>query len=266
MENDMENDMQNDMLHENERIDDLQLNGLRIIQNPKGFCFGIDAVVLSHFINLKRNDIAVEFGTGTGIIPILLSGKTSFKKILAFEVQEKVANMAKRSILLNHLEDKIEIINDNLRQAPNYFKPQSVNVVFSNPPYMSTQGGIKNPSDQKAIARHEVLCTLEDIIKQASYLLCDGGQFYMIHRPHRLVDIVALCRTYHLEPKEIRMIQPYADKKPNIFLIRCAKRGKPDLKFQDPLIVYKAPGVYSDEIYKIYGMTNITSFTKNQEV
>lgn len=251
--------------HDYERIDDLQLNGLKIIQNPDGFCFGIDAVLLSDFVKLKKRDIGVEFGTGTGVIPILLSGKTSFQKIYAFEVQHDVADMAMRSVAMNQLADQIEIIEDNLTQVAKYFAKQSVDVVFSNPPYMQPDGGIKNPEDKKAISRHEVLCNLEDIISSANYLLKDGGQLYMIHRPNRLVDIIALCRQYKLEPKEIRMIHPFAGKRPNIFLMRCAKLGKPDLKFLDPLIVYEKPGVYTEEIYKIYGMVNMTSFTEKHE-
>jgi tRNA1Val (adenine37-N6)-methyltransferase len=246
---------------EHERIDDLQLNGLKLIQDPGGFCFGIDAVLLSDFVKLKRRDTAVEFGTGTGVIPILLSGKTQFQKIYAYEVQPEVADMASRSVRMNDLDSKIEIVADNLVNATGRFSAQSIDAVFTNPPYMGTEGGIKNLEDRKAISRHEVLCNLEDIIRTASFLLKDGGNFYMIHRPHRLVDIIALCRQYQIEPKVIRMIQPFAGKKPNIFLIRCTKYGRPDLKFLDPLIVYETPGVYTEEIYRIYGMVNMTSFT-----
>ncbi|HAS74195.1 MAG TPA: SAM-dependent methyltransferase [Clostridiales bacterium UBA8960] len=247
-----------------ERMDDLQLDGLRIIQNPMGFCFGVDAVLLSNFVKLKKDEVAVEFGTGTGVIPILLSGRKSFKKIIAFEVQPEVADMAKRSIRLNHLEESIQIIEDNLKEARQYIDSGSIDVVFSNPPYMSTDGGIKNDHSMKAISRHEVLCNLEDIVSEASRMLKFRGRFYMIHRPHRLVDIVTLCRKYKLEPKEIRMIQPYYDKKPNIFLIMCSKGGRSDLKFHDPLIVYEKDGRYTDEIYKIYGMENITVFTDSE--
>ena len=252
-------------LKEHERIDDLQLGGLRIIQDPKGFCFGIDAVLLSNFIKLKPSDEVVEFGTGTGIIPILLTGKSTFKRIHAFEVQHEVADMASRSVRLNKLSEKIEIIVDNLTQSSKYFESGAIDVVFSNPPYMSSEGGIKNDHTHKAISRHEVLCTLEDIIANASRLLKHRGKFYMIHRPNRLVDIVALCRQYKLEPKEIRMIQPYYDKRPNIFLIMCSKGGQSDLKFLDPLIVYEKDGSYTAEIHDIYGMENITVFKRGVE-
>lgn len=250
-------------LKEHERIDDLQLGGLRIIQDPKGFCFGIDAVLLSNFIKLKPSDEVVEFGTGTGVIPILLTGKSAFKKIHAFEVQHEVAEMAKRSVRLNQLNEKIDIIEDNLTESGKYFGKGTIDVVFSNPPYMSGDGGIKNNHTLKAISRHEVLCSLEDIIANASKLLKHRGKFYMIHRPNRLVDIVALCRQYKLEPKEIRMIQPYYDKRPNIFLIMCSKGGQSDLKFLDPLIVYEKDGGYTAEIHDIYGMENITVFKKD---
>ena len=258
------NNMLKNWLKEDERIDDLQLDGLKIIQNPKGFCFGIDAVLLSHFIKVRSNETVVEFGTGTGIIPILLSSKGKFAKIKAFEVQAEVADMANRSILMNGLSEKIEIIQDNLKAAQNYISQGTIDVVFSNPPYMSGEGGIKNENLKKTISRHEILCNLEDIISQASKLLKFRGRFYMIHRPNRMVDILTLCRQYKLEPKEIRMIQPYQDKKPNIFLLMCSKGGQPDLKFMDPLIVYEKDGCYTSEIYKIYSMQNITVFGENQ--
>ncbi|GAB6107538.1 tRNA1(Val) (adenine(37)-N6)-methyltransferase [Fusibacter bizertensis] len=255
-----------ELVFDYERVDDLQLNGLKIIQNPKGFCFGIDAVLLSSFIKLKQKETAVEFGTGTGIIPILLSGKTAFQKIHAFEVQDEVAKMASRSITLNALENKIEIINDNLINAFNYLSPATIDVVFTNPPYMSGNGGLKNEGDLKTISRHEILCSLEDIIKNAAKLLKFRGRFYMIHRPNRMVDIIALCRQYKLEPKEIRMIQPFYDKKPNIFLLMCSKGGQSELKFMAPLIVYNKDGSYSDEIYEIYQNEKITVFSEDKRI
>lgn len=253
-------DNYNGLVKSNERVDDLQLNGLRIIQDPSGFCFGIDAVLLSYFVKSRASDLIVEFGTGTGIVPILLSGKIPFHKICAFEVQDEVADMAKRSVLLNNLESKIEIIHDNLKNALSHLSAGSVDAVVSNPPYMSTVGGIKNPSDKKAISRHEVLCNLEEIIFTAAKILKPGGNLFMIHRPNRLSDLIYFCKQNKLEPKEIRMIQPYAHKAPNIFLIRCNKGGKSDLKFHEPLIVREKDGRYTDEIYKIYGMNNITVF------
>lgn len=248
-------------LKANERIDDLQLNGLKIIQNPKGFCFGIDAVLLSDFAKMGKGEKLVEFGTGTGIIPILLSAKSTFKHLVAFEVQAEVADMAKRSVALNGLENRIEVVVDNLVHATRYIEAGTVDAVVTNPPYMSGNMGLKNSSDQKTISRHEIMCTLEDIVKTASKLLKFRGKFYMIHRPNRLVDIICLCRQYNMEPKAIRMIQPFEDKEPNIFLIECVKGGKPEMKVQPPLIVYKEKGVFSDEIYKIYSMVQMTSFT-----
>lgn len=254
-----------EFIYEYERIDDLQLNGLRIIQNPKGFCFGIDAVLLSNFVKIKPKEVAVEFGTGTGIVPILLAGKTNFQKIHAFEVQAEVAHMATRSVKLNELEEKIEIIHDNLINVFDHIAPSSVDVVFTNPPYMSGNGGIKNDDVLKTISRHEIMCSLEDIIKNASKLLKFRGRFYMIHRPNRMVDILTLCRQYKLEPKEIRLIQPYSDKKPNIFLVMCSKGGQSDLKFMDPQIVYNKDGSYTNEIYEIYQNEKITVFSEDSK-
>lgn len=253
------------LVHAHERVDDLQLDGLKVIQDPSGFCFGIDAVLLSNFIKLKAKDVAVEFGTGTGVIPILLSGKATFRKIMAFEVQSQMADMANRSVLLNNLQERIEIVNANLVDSLDYIGAGSVDVVFSNPPYMTGSGGLKNPSDLKAISRHEVLCSLEDIVDKASKLLKFRGNFYLIHRPSRLVDIFALARQYGLEPKVLRMIQPYAHKKPNICLIKCVKGGNSELTVLEPLVVYTPEGNFTDEIYDIYGMENITAFTKEEE-
>lgn len=252
-------------LLEDERIDDLQLDGLKIIQNPKGFCFGIDAVLLSDFAKVGSGADVVEFGTGTGIVPILLSAKSAYRHLTAFEVQEEVAHMARRSVNLNALGHRIDVVHDNLKNALNYKAAGMVDVVITNPPYMSGDMGIKNESLEKAISRHEVMCTLEDIIQMASKLLKFRGKFYMIHRPNRLVDIIALCRQYKLEPKVMRMIQPFENKAPNIFLIECIKGGRPEMRVQPPLIVYKDKGVFSDEIYQIYSMVQMTSFTNSQD-
>lgn len=247
-----------------ERLDDLQLNGLKIIQDPQGFCFGIDAVLLSHFIDVKKAKLAVEFGTGTGIIPLLLSERKAIEKILTFEVQEKVAHMARRSIELNQLEDRIQVIHDTLHHACNYMENGSADIVFSNPPYMAPHAAIKNPSDEKAISRHEILCTLEDVVRNAAQILKFRGAFFMIHRPTRLVDIITLCRQYKLEPKKIQMIQPYKDSPPNIFMIKCVKGGNPEMKVMPPLVVYEAKGQFSNRIYEIYSEAQITSFTERQ--
>ncbi len=252
-----EADMEKDLVREWERVDDLQCKGLKLIQNPKGFCFGIDAVLLSNFCEIKKNWKVIDLGTGTGIIPILLSGKTEASKIVGVEIQEKVAEMASRSIELNNLENKIKIINEDLNNIFEHEKANSFDVVTSNPPYMNEGGGLLNPESMKAISRHEVKCTLEDIIKVSSKLLKDKGHFYMVHRPHRLVDIIWLCRQYKLEPKKLRFIHPNKDKKPNILLIQCIKYGGVELKFMDPLYVYNQDGSYTEEIHRIYGRDKV---------
>ncbi len=249
-----------------ERIDDLQLDGLKIIQNPDSFCFGIDAVLLSDFAKVKDGASVVELGTGTGIIPILLSTKSNASKITAFEVQSGMADMASRSVRMNALEGRIEIVNDNLKKYAKYIDNGTVDVVVTNPPYMSGSGGIQNDEDQKRISRHEVLCDLEDVIRVSSAMLKPGGAFYMVHRPMRLVDIVSLMRQYKLEPKEIRLVQPSVFKKPNIMLIKGVRGGRPELKFLDPLIVYQEDGQYTPEIYEIYGNVQINVFDKREEI
>ncbi len=241
------------MLKPNERIDDLQRNNYRIIQDPERFCFGMDAVLLSGFAKAKEGDYVIDLGTGTGIIPILMEAKTKASNLVGLEIQPESADMAQRSVELNHLEKKIRIVTGDIREASSIFGAATFDVVTSNPPYMTEHHGITNEKSPKAIARHELLCTLEDVISQAAKLLRPGGSFYMVHRPFRLVDIMVLMREYHLEPKRMKLVYPYIDKDPNMVLIEGLRGGRPRMTVEKPLIVYKEPGVYTDEIYEIYG-------------
>ncbi|MBN2899359.1 MAG: tRNA1(Val) (adenine(37)-N6)-methyltransferase [Clostridia bacterium] len=250
------------ILKENERIDDLQLKGLKIIQNPDGFCFGIDAVLLSNFSQITKGGVVVDLGTGTGIIPLLVAGKSSARKIYGVEVQETVADMAQRSVLLNALSGRIEILNINLKDVHQHVEKGAADVVISNPPYMPAGGALVNPGSYKAISRHEVLCTLEDVVSSASTLLKEKGAFYMVHRPSRLVDIICLCRKYKLEPKQVRFVHPREGKEPNILLIKCVKSGNPELRIMPPLYVYGEGEAYTSEIYDIYAQVNIDVFDK----
>ena len=237
----------------NERIDDLQRNNYKIIQDPERFCFGMDAVLLSGFAKAKEGDRVIDLGTGTGIIPILMEAKTKASDFTGLEIQPESADMAQRSVELNHLESKIRIVTGDIKEASSLFGAATFDVVTSNPPYMTEHHGITNEKSPKAIARHELLCTLEDVISQAARLLRPGGSFYMVHRPFRLVDIMVLLREYHLEPKRMKLVYPYIDKEPNMVLIEGLRGGRPRLTVEKPLIVYKEPGVYTDEIYDIYG-------------
>ncbi|MDO4464667.1 MAG: tRNA1(Val) (adenine(37)-N6)-methyltransferase [Bacillota bacterium] len=241
------------ILKENERIDDLQRNHYKIIQDPERFCFGMDAVLLSGFARAKEGDRVLDLGTGTGIIPILMEAKTQAAHFTGLEIQHESADMAARSVSLNHLEGKIEIVTGDIKEAVSLFGAASFDVVTCNPPYMTEHHGLTNPEAPKAIARHELLCTLEDVISQAARLLKPGGNFYMVHRPFRLVDIITLLRTYGVEPKRMKMVYPFVDKEPNMVLIEANRGGRPRLSVEKPLIVYKEPGVYTDEIYDIYG-------------
>lgn len=240
-------------LYEDERIDDLQRNGLRIIQKTDGFCFGMDAVLLSGFARVREGESAVDLGTGTGIIPILLSAKTEGKHFTGLEIQTAVADMASRSVRLNRIEDRVSIVQGDIKEASQLFGKASFDVVTSNPPYMNDAHGLKNPDLPKAIARHEVLCTLDDVVREAAMLLRPGGRFYMVHRPHRLVEIIAAMRMYKLEPKRMKLVHPFVDKDANMVLIEAFRGGRSMMKVEAPIIVYKEPGVYTDEIYEIYG-------------
>lgn len=225
-------------LKENERIDDLELNDLRIIQDVEGFCFGIDSVLLTNFAkNLKANANVLDLGTGTGIIPILLSGKTRAKKITGVEIQEEVYDMAKRSVKLNNLDDKIEIINENILNLHQIYEKNTFDVITTNPPYKQNDTGIKNENQKKLISRHEITATLEDFIKVTKDLLKDKGEFYMVHRPERLVDILTLMRKYKIEPKNLRLVYGDKDKEPKMVLIKGIKNARPFLKVEKNLYI-----------------------------
>lgn len=242
-----------DYLLPEERLDDLHRNNYKIIQHPKKFCFGIDAVLLSDYAKVFENETMLDLGTGTGIIPILVEAKTKGKHFTGLEIQPESAEMARRSVAYNHLEEKVEIVTGDIKEAVTMFGPASFHVITSNPPYMNQNHGIVNGNMPLAIARHELLCTLEDVISSAAKLLKMNGRFYMVHRPTRLVDIIATLRQYKLEPKQIRFVHPYVEKEPNMVLIEAIKGGKPMIKVAPPLVVYKDKNVYTDEIMKIYG-------------
>ena len=241
------------LLKDRERIDDLQRNGYRIIQDPGRFCFGMDAVLLSGFVTVRPGARVIDLGTGTGIIPILLEAKTEASHLVGLEIQEESADMAMRSVKLNHLEDKISIVEGDIKEADQLFEAASFDVVTSNPPYMIGNHGLTNDSDAKSIARHEVLCTLEDVVSQAARLLKTGGSFFMVHRPFRLAEIMITLSKYKLEPKRMQLVYPYVDKEPNMVLLQAVRVGKPRMTVEKPLIVFKEPGVYADEICDVYG-------------
>lgn len=243
----------NPNLKEHERLDSLQRNGYQIIQNPEKFCFGMDAVLLSGFAKAKEGDRVLDMGTGTGIIPILMEAKTPAAELVGLEIQPESADMARRSVAWNGLEHKIQIIEGDIKEAAKIFGAASFDVVTCNPPYMIGQHGIQNPDAPKAIARHEVLCTLEDVIAQAAKLCKPGGHFYMVHRPFRLAEIISRMVQYRLEPKRMQLVYPYVDKEPNMVLIEGVRGGKSRMTVEKPLIVYKEPGVYMPEIYDVYG-------------
>lgn len=246
-------DTTNESLKPGERLDDLHRNNYRIIQNTKRFCFGMDGVLLSGFTRVLPGENVLDLGTGTGIIPILLEAKTEGRHFTGLEIQEESADMARRSVAINKLEDKIDIVVGDIKEASAYFGQASFDVITSNPPYMNYSHGIVNPDEAKAIARHEILCSLEDVIREASRLLKPNGRFYLVHRPFRLVEIINTLSAYKLEAKRMKLVYPYVNKEPNMVLIECLKGAKSRLKVEAPLIVYKEPNVYTDEIYDIYG-------------
>lgn len=241
------------ILSEGERLDDLQLNNCHIIQNPEKFCFGMDAVLLSGFARIKKGETVLDMGTGTGILPILLAAKTEGRSFTGLELQAESADMARRSVSLNSMQDRIDIVNGDIKEASHIFGAASYDVVVTNPPYMNENHGIVNPDAPKAIARHEIKCNLEDVIGQAAKVLKVNGRLYMVHRPFRLVDIMELTVKYKLEPKRLRMVYPYADREPSMVLVEAIKGGKRRLTVEKPLIIYNENREYTEEIKRDYG-------------
>ncbi len=241
-------------LKENERIDDLEYKGLKIIQNIEGFCFGIDSILLADFAKeIKRNSRVIDLGAGTGIIGILLCAKTEISHMVGVEIQEEVYDIAKRNVKLNKLEEKFTLININIKELGKRQEIGKFDAIVTNPPYKKDNTGIQNENEKKLISRHEITANLEDFIRISSQLLKDKKDLYMVHRPDRLVDIIALLRKYKLEPKKLKLVYPKLEKEPNLILIKATKNAKPFLKVEKPLYVYKENGEYTDEILKIYG-------------
>lgn len=242
-------------LNENEVIHSLDINNLKIIQNKKYFCFGMDAVLLSDFSKeIKANSSIMDLCAGNAAISLLLSAKTKNTKITAVEIQEVVADLAQRSIKLNSLEDRIKVLCMDLKNLNRTFPHSSFDAIVCNPPYKKFSTGIINKSNTKTIARHELLCTLDDIVSISSYLLKNNGCLYLVHRPERLCDLIVSLRQFNLEPKHITFVQPTVDKPVNLVLIKAIKGGKPFLKFNKNLIVYNSDGSYTQDFLKIYNM------------
>ena len=229
-----------------ERLDDLQIGGLELIQDPEKFCFGVDAVFLSDFVRVRPGESVLDLGTGNGIIPVLLSAKTEARHITGLEIQADTAEMARRSVAHNHLEDRIDIVTGDIKEAAELFRPAFFDVITTNPPYMLADHGIRNPDDAKAVARHEILCTLDDILRESMRLMQDKSRFYMIHRPFRLTEIMIKMHEYKIEPKRIRFIHPYIDKEPTMVLIEGVRGAKPRVTVEPPLITFDRHGTQEE--------------------
>ena len=236
-----------------EGIDDLQLKGLKLIQKQQGFRFGVDAVLLSDFANIKNKHRVVDLCTGTGIIPFLAYGKYNPKEVIGLEIQDDMVEMANRSSELNDITDIVKFVYGDLKDKKLIDSLGKFDVVTVNPPYKLNNAGIVNPNDKLAIARHEVMCTLEDVIIASRRLLKDNGRMFIVHRPERLADIFGLMRKYKIEPKRVRMVQPNTKKAPNIVLVEGQRDGGAFLKWEETLYVYDDNGNYSEEIDRIYG-------------
>ena len=240
-------------VNNDENIDDLQLKGLYLIQKKDGFKFGIDAVLLSDFAQVKKKHRVMDLCTGTGIVPFLVYGKYEPQSVFGLEIQRDMVEMAERSVKLNSLEGRVQFINGDLKDIDSLKKLDRFDVVTVNPPYKLNNSGILNPLDKLAIARHEVLCNLEDVIAASRVLLKDNGRMFIVHRPERLADIFTLMRKYKIEPKRVKMVHPKMGKAPNIVLVEGQRDGGAYLKWEAPLYVYDEKGEYTKEIDEIYG-------------
>ena len=241
------------MTNDNERIDDLQRNGYRIIQNKDCFCFGMDAVLLSSFAKAQKNEQVLDLGTGNGVIPILMQAKNpDAAGFTGLEIQAVSADLARRSVELNGIGEAVKIVQGDIKEASTIFGGASFNVVTTNPPYMSESHGLTNPTGHKAIARHELKCTLDDVLKASAKLLKPGGHFFMVHRPSRLGEIMSKMTACRIEPKRMQLVYPYVDKEPNMVLIEGTRGGNPGMKIEKPLIVYKEVNVYTEQLLENY--------------
>lgn len=234
------------------RVDDLQYKGLKIIQDTDGFCFGVDAVLLANMAKTTASRKTIDLCSGNGIVALLLAGKTKTPKIYSLEIQQEAASMAAESVSLNGLDERVKVINDDLKNVSSIFGRGEFDVVTCNPPYMKNTCGLTNDNDALKIARHEIMCTLEDVIEAAAYLLKPGGKLYLVHRPERLVDIFCEMRKYKIEPKRMQMVHPSAGKRANIVLVEGAYMGGKELKMMEPLYVYDENGFYTKQIDEIY--------------
>lgn len=239
-------------LLQGERIDDLQFKDLKLIQNPEYFSFGSDAVLLARFSAPKDNDSIIDLGSGTGIIPVMVSGLSASKRIVGIEIQDCMCDMFSRSVQLNSLEDRITVMKADIKDIKTILPEASFSLVISNPPYIKSGNGIVNDHSQKAISRHEVMCTLDDVCAAAGHLLSSKGRFSMVHKPERIVECFDSMRKYGIEPKRVQIIYPKADKYPSAMLIEGQKGAKPGLKFLKPIIIMTENGEYTASVQKIY--------------
>lgn len=241
------------LLKDGERIDDLQRKGYRIIQDPSFFCFGLDAILLSDFARPGPRDRVLDLGTGTGVIPLLLAARWEGPTFTGLEIHPESADMARRSVMLNGLEDRITILEGDIKEADSLFPAGSFEVIVTNPPYMAGGEGLQNPSQAKAAARHEVLCTIDDVLRVSAVLLKPGGSFYMVHRPRRLAEILEKMRRDRLEPKILRMVHPHREDPAKLFLVKGTRDRGQGLTMEPPLIIFGEDGEWTREVRDIYG-------------
>lgn len=248
-------------LREGENIDDLQLDGLKIIQNKALFSFGIDAVLLSSIAEVREGGSLVDIGSGNGILPLLLSAKTKAASIVGMEIQPGVCDMARRSVKMNGLEERIEIIEGDVRALARGYR-EAFDTVVSNPPYFKHRAGLISENEGRMLARHEINLNVEELFRAAALMLRNRGKMYLVHRPSRLVDIFYYARAFRMEAKKARPVVSKRGEEAKLILLEFVKNGGSELTWQRELVVYEDDGSYTEEIRKIYSISGITSFTQ----
>jgi len=238
---------------ENERLDDLFDGRLRIIQKKEGYRFSVDAILLAHFASQLSADSIIDLGTGSGIIPLVLARKGTARTIVGVEVQEEMADMAKRTIALNGFTERVSILHEDLKKLRNCFDASSFDLVVSNPPYYPVRDGRINPDEQKAIARHEILAKMEDVVSIAHYLVKPSGIVVIIFPAKRLVDLLDSLKEFDFKPELLQIIYSHGHDEGKLVIVKSRKGGNPELEITKPFFIYKAEGVYSEEMQKIYG-------------
>jgi tRNA1Val (adenine37-N6)-methyltransferase len=235
------------LVNDGEKEEDLLHGKLKIIQKIEGYRFSVDPLLLTNFVQINEGESVIDLGTGSAVMPLILSERSKAKKIVGLEIQKEMIDMAGRSIKLNRLNKKIEIVECDIRKVKDKYATETFDVVISNPPYIPVKNGKINPQEEKAIARHEIMANLEDVVLAAKHLLIPNGNLFLVYPANRAVDLLQTLRTNGLEPKQIKFVHSNDNSAAKLTLVKAVKNGNPELKVLKPLYIYTLEGDYTDE-------------------